>query len=204
MPPEAHSRGCAMSEEHKSRTSKYRWLLPTAVIAVMLAVGLPLLYVKANRPHVPAPWSATNLDSIYNSMYTWSTKHEDRFPANFGPLLKSEDFPMDWGLLINPRLSSSPWPPPASSASAEQVVRWASNNAHYVLITPNDGLDHPDDQPLMYERLHPDLKGGIFICFGDGHVKFVRWPRAVELLKQAGEPIPNWARQRAEEMNGGS
>lgn len=197
-----------MSQDPKSQGRNYRWLLPAAAIAIVLAAAAPFLYDTFFRPpHArPTSRSVVNLDGLYNWMYAWANDHNGRFPDKFGTQIDQKregynTFPLDFRLLINPRLSDSAWPPPPRSASVQQFIHWANSNAHYVLITPNQGLEHPDDQLLMYERPHPSLEDGINICFGDGHVKFFRWPRAVELLKQAGEPVPDWARQRAQEMD---
>lgn len=194
-----------MSEDPDLQNRRYRWLPAIAIIAAAFTAGLPVLYMIFNHTSdpLPAARSPANLEYLYNALYAWSTEHDGRFPDNFGPLFRGEHLLTDPGPLINPRLSDSAWPPPESSATTEELVRWANNNAHYVLITPNEGQDHPDDQPLMYERLHPSLEKGINICFGDGHVKFFRWPRAIELLGQAGEPVPEWARRRAEGASDG-
>lgn len=195
-----------MTEEQRSQKDRYSWLPSAAVGMILLAlvIGGFILYssaiVRPSREPFPPE---QDLDHLYNAVFSWSLDHEDRFPTSFGPLLHYdadwESLPLDIELLVNPRLAKSAWPPPDRSAPTEELARWANEDAHYVLIEGAGRENYSPEQPLMYERPHPSLEGGLYVCYADGFVTFETWSQIIELLKQAGEPVPEWTEQRAKE-----
>jgi prepilin-type processing-associated H-X9-DG protein len=124
------------------------------------------------------------------AILVYSNEHNGDYPPDFGTLIQTQDVAVN--VFLCPNDDTHP-PDNRAAMQPKEMAEWVNANSSY-LFAGKGFKNHTTraDQVILYEK--PDLHGhdGINMCFGDGHVEFMRMPRAQEMIAdiQRGAPKP--------------
>jgi prepilin-type processing-associated H-X9-DG protein len=155
---------------------------PVGYAALSTSILLPSL--NRARETANRVKSASNLRQIGQACLLYTNENDGRYPDDLGELIKMEFVDLD--AFISPRADTRK----PDLQGIDEIAAWVRDNSDYAYVAKGKALgDLGAGDVVAYEK--PEgLEDGINILFGDGHVDFIPFPYALDLINQGGVRQP--------------
>ncbi len=124
---------------------------------------------------------ASNLRMIGLAMTLYSNENGGRYPNTLGDLVRKQDVSVE--VFVCPS-SVNEVPAQVKQAGGEAAAAWVNANADYVFVAMGKANNLPPDAVVVYEKPENHEFEGINVLFADGHVEFVMFDAALELIPE--------------------
>ncbi len=148
--------------------------------ASMMGVLLPSL--DRARDSAVQVQSASNLRQLSQGMFMYANDNKGTLPPTLGDVFAG-GYSGSIEIFLSPRIGTQP--PEVMAQAIDGQRDWINENTDYVYIGNGRKLTsirNHSEMPIAWEN--PErVEEGINILFADGHVEFVEFPRAYELIE---------------------